>query len=117
MEKIQFAPDATRVGTVQQDWLALLPEEKGLLFEALLDELEVSYNILSVALDDAFTLCHQGNLLPAREQASMFSDLFDRLAGRLRAVLRTLAEHARHFGTYPRVAPLRADLFRGDRAQ
>jgi hypothetical protein len=103
--------------TVQEDWQAWLPEEKSSLFEAVYDELEVSYVILSVALDDAFTFCEQGKLLPAREQAGVFSDLFDRLSGRLRGVLRSLNEHGRHFGSHSRVTPLRAELFRSDRAQ
>ena len=106
-----------RTATVQEDWFAWLPEAKDRLFAFTRNELEVSYIILSVALDDAFTLCKQGMLLPAREQAAIFGDLFDRLAGHLRGVLRALYEHGRQFGTLPNVAPLRADFFRSARAQ
>jgi hypothetical protein len=107
----------SRSTTVQQDWLAWLPEAKDSLFQAVFDDLEVSYTILSVALDDAFTLCNQGRLALAGEQALMFSGLFDRLAGRLRGALRTLGEHGRHFGTTAMVVPLQVDLFRNDQAQ
>ena len=117
MENAQHGPEVGAAGTVQQDWLARLPEEKCRLFEDVLDELEVSYIVLSVALHDAFAFCDQGQPSPALEQAARFSDLFDRLAGRLRGVLRTLDEHGRHFGTHPRVAPLQAGLFRSDCAQ
>jgi hypothetical protein len=107
----------SRPRSIQQDWRAWLPEEKSSLFIGMFDELEVSYTILSVALDDAFTFCGQGRLVLAREQAAMFSGLFDRLAGRLRGVLRTLGEHGRHFGSSVQVAPLRVDLFRSEEAQ
>ena len=103
--------------SVQEDWVAWLPEEKDRLFDATLNELEISYGILSVTLDDAFNLCGLGKLAPAREQARMFAELFDRLAGRLRGILRSLYEHSREFGTFPNTAPLRPRFFRSERAQ
>jgi hypothetical protein len=106
-----------RTASVHEDWLAWLPEEKEGLFDAALGELEVSYSILSVTLNDAFNLCRQGKLAPAREQARMFAELFDRLAGRLRGILRSLYEHSRQFGTFPNIAPLRPRYFRSERAQ
>jgi len=106
-----------RTATVQEDWSAWLPEAKDRLFAYSHQELEVSYLILSVTLDDAITLCKQGMWLPAREQSDIFADLFDRMAGSLRGVLRALYEHGRDFGTLPNVAPLRAGFFRSERAQ
>ena len=106
-----------RTASVQEDWLAWLPEEKDRLFDAITGELEISYGILSVTLNDAFTLCRQGKLAPAREQARVLADLFDRLAGRLRGILRSLYEHNRQFGTFPNTAPLRPGFFRSKRAQ
>lgn len=106
-----------RTASVQEDWLAWLPEEKDRLFDATLSELEIAYGILSVTLNDAFNLCRQGKIAPAREQARIFADLFDRLAGRLRGVLRSLYEHSRQFGTFPNTAPLRPRFFRSERAQ
>jgi hypothetical protein len=103
--------------SVQEDWVAWLPEEKDRLFDATLNELEICYSILSVTLDDSFNLCRQGKLAPAREQARMFGELFDRLAGRLRGILRSLYEHSRQFGTFPNTAPLRPRFFRSERAQ
>jgi hypothetical protein len=106
-----------RTASVQEDWLAWLPEEKDRLFDATRNELDRSYAILSVTLDDAFNLCRQGKFAPAREQAHMFADLFDRLAGRVRGTLRLLYEHSREFGTFPNTAPLRPGFFRSERAQ
>ena len=42
-----------RTASVHEDWIAWLPEEKDRLFDAILSELEISYGILSVSLDDA----------------------------------------------------------------
>jgi hypothetical protein len=106
-----------RTASVQEDWVAWLPEEKDRLFDATLNELEISYGILSVTLDDAFTFCGLGKLVPAREQARIFAALFDRLAGRVRGILRSLYEHSRQFGTFPNTAPLRPRFFRSERAQ
>ena len=47
----------------------------------------------------------------------MTAELFDRLAGRLRGILRSLYEHSRQFGTFPHTAPLRHRFFRSERAQ
>jgi len=117
MQNGQFPEGVRRTATVQDDWISWLPEEKDRLFDATLDELEVSYVILSVALNDAFALCQEGKLGQAREEAAMFVGLFDRLASSLRGVLRSLNEHGRHFGTKPNVVPLCADFFRSEQAQ
>jgi hypothetical protein len=106
-----------RTASVHQDWIAWLPEEKDRLFDATLNELDKSYGILSVTLNDAFSLCGQGKLAPAREQARMFGELFERVAGRLRGILRALYEHSRQFGTLPNTVPLRPRFFRSERAQ
>ncbi len=106
-----------RTATVQEDWSAWLPEAKDRLFAFSHQELEASYLILSVTLNDAITLCKQGTLEPAREHGVIFADLFDRMCGSLRGVLRALYEHGRDFGTLPNVAPLRAGFFRSERAQ
>jgi hypothetical protein len=102
---------------VQEDWVAWLPEEKDRLFDGILNELEISYSILSVTLNDAFNSCRQGKLAPAREQARVFGELFERLAERVRAVLRCLHEHGRQFGTFANTAPLRSGFFRSERAR
>ena len=47
----------------------------------------------------------------------VFTELFDRLAIRLRLVIRTIKEHGSHFGTLPNVTALVASNFRGTTAQ
>ena len=105
------------MATVQEHWLACLPEEKDRLFDSTLNELEMSYVLVSVSLNDALTHCQQGKLLPAREQAQIFAELFKRMASRLRGLVRALVEHGRDLGTLPDVAPLDPDYFRSARAQ
>jgi hypothetical protein len=102
---------------VRQDWLAWLPEEKDRFFESVQSQLESSYLIASVSLNDVLTLCREGRLPPPAEQSAIVASLFDRLARQLHAVLRAMGEHARHFGAVPAVIPLRPGFFRSVGAQ
>jgi hypothetical protein len=106
-----------RSRTVLEDWIAFLPEEMDQLFGATRNELECSNVILSVALDEALALCEQGQFTLAEERAIAFGELFDRLAIRLRRVIRTIEEHGSHFGTLPNVTALAPANFRGTTAQ
>src|SRR5579862_170724 len=106
-----------RTATVREDWLAWLPPGKEQVFEATHEELEVANVILGVIVNDAYTLCRQGKLRAAREQAIVFGGLFERLSDRQRDVLRALEEHSRRFRTGANIAPLRPDFFRSDAAQ
>ena len=106
-----------RARSVREDWLAWLPAEKHRLFDATVNQLEASYSMLSVTLDEAFTHRSQGALIHAWVQAGVSADFFDRLAASLLLTLRALEHHGRHFGTLPNVAPLNAEFFRGTTAQ
>jgi hypothetical protein len=103
--------------TVRDDWFAWLPEEMGQLFGATRNELEFSNEILSVTLDEVLALSEQEEFTIAKERVVAFGELFDRLAIRLRLVIRTIEEHGSHFGTLPNVTPLAAENFRGTTAQ
>src|SRR5882762_6894660 len=106
-----------RSRTVREDWFAWLPEEMDQLFGATRNELEWSNGILSVALDEALALCEQEQFTIAKERVEAFAGLFDRLAMRLRLVIRTIEEHGSHFGTLPNVTALASENFRGPTAQ
>lgn len=106
-----------RSRTVREDWSAWIPAEMDELFGATRTELENSNVILSVALDEALALSEQEQFVLARERALVFTELFDRLANRLRLVLRTIEDHGSHFGTLPNVTALVAENFRGTTAQ
>jgi hypothetical protein len=106
-----------RARSVSEDWRASLPVEKDRLFDAAVAELETSYGMLSVALNEALNLHAQGALGHASAQVGISADLFCRLATRLLVPLRALEEHGRHFGTLPSLAPLNAEFFCGQTAQ
>ena len=102
---------------VREDWLTSLPEEKDQLFESIRSEMELAYQITSIALSDLLTLCRENRLPPPAEQSAMVGTLFDRIARVLQAVLRAMSEHGRHFGTVSVVIPLRPGFFRSPNAQ
>jgi hypothetical protein len=87
------------------------------LFGATRSELESSNVILSVALNEAIAHSEQEQFTLTLERAVAFTELFDRLALRLRVVIRTIEEHGSHFGTLPNVTALAAANFRGTTAQ
>ncbi len=87
------------------------------LFDATRGELESSNSILNITLDEALSLCKGGRFDSAKERATVFAGLFDRLAVRVSHVIRVIREHGVHFGTVPNVRPLSSSNFRGDMAQ
>jgi hypothetical protein len=87
------------------------------LFDATRSDLEHSNFVLSVALDEALTLCNQGHLTRDKERAIAVIALFDHLATRLRLVISAIKEHGIRFGTLPNLKPLSPSNFRGSTAQ
>ena len=86
-----------RSRTVREDWSAWIPNEMDELFDATRNELESSNVILSIALDEALSLCKGGQYDSAREGGIIFVGLFDRLATRLCHVIRTIKDHGLYF--------------------
>ena len=106
-----------RTRTVSEDWLAWIPNEMGQLFDATRKELETSNFIVSMTIDEGLQLCKDGQRSAAAECVDVFAGLFDRLAARIVHVIRTIRDHASHFGTLPNVDPLSFANFRGSTAQ
>ncbi|MGB6431782.1 MAG: hypothetical protein WBF06_14445 [Candidatus Acidiferrales bacterium] len=98
---------------MRRDWIASLPEGSHRLYGAALDELEASYVIQSVTLNEVFDSWAAGRVMNAREYAAVFAALLDRLALSLQGVLCAMEEHGRHYGTLPNVEPLAVENFRG----
>ena len=117
MGDTRSARGVQRSSDVCQDWLASLPEEQDRFFESVQSQLETSYVMASISLNDVLTLCREGRLPPAGEQSAIVISLFDGLARQLQAVLRAMGEHGRRFGTAPAVIPLRPGFFRSANAQ
>jgi hypothetical protein len=106
-----------RYDAVQQDWRAFLPEAKADLFEIHTRELENSYLMLSVSLNEAMDLRQQGQGLKSLQAVGVAAELCALFAVRINAVLQGMGQQARHFGTVPNLAPLAPSNFRSERAQ
>lgn len=102
---------------MREDWSAWIPNEMDQLFDATRQELESSNDILNISLDEALSLCKEGQFDSAKERATVIAGLFDRLAVRVCHVIRTIKDHGVHFGTLPNVQPLSPSNFRGATAQ
>ncbi len=106
-----------RGSSVKDDWRARLPEEKSYLFSAYVHELEATYGMLSVTLNEALELQRQGQLGKSCQAVNVAPPLCVRLSGAMMALLRVLAQHAKHYGTMPSVAPLNPENYQTARGQ
>ena len=114
-DRVRLPP--ARGMTVKDDWRAWLPEEKDLVFRSHVRQLEISYNMLSVSLDEALAFRQGGCLAKASLAVCVTPDLCNRFAHPLAALLWSLGEHAKHYGTIPNAAPLNPANFQGARGQ
>ena len=94
--------------SVKDDWRAWLPQEKSQVFHKQVHELECSYAMLSVSLDEAIELRQLGHTGKSCQAVGITSGLCKLLTRELTGLLRALAEHAKHYGTIPNAAPLDA---------
>lgn len=102
---------------VLDDWVAVLPREKGQLYQVVVRRWECSYAMMSVALDEALSLRASGELVCARQQVSIASGLLGRLAPSLISLCDTLSARGRHVAKFPAVEPMNAEFFRGNTGQ
>ena len=103
--------------SVQDDWCAWLPHQKAEAFSAYVHELESSYIMFSVALNEALELRQAKLLAKSYRAVSMTPALCARLTDHLAALLRALSEHAKHYGTIPNAASLDPSNFHGPKEQ
>lgn len=94
-----------------------LPREKSEAFDLLVASWESVYAMMSVSLDDSFSLKARGELVCARQQVSVTVELFQRLSLLLISFCDAAARHSRHLRSFPRVEPLNTNFFRGNIAQ
>jgi len=113
---VSVPPLSARGKSVKDDWRAWLPEEKAQVFHKQVHELESSYAMLSVSLDEAIELRQlgePGNLCSRRHNFGPLQAADPdarRLASRL---VRT----RQAYGTIPNAAPLDPANFQGQRGQ
>jgi hypothetical protein len=102
---------------VAEDWLSALPREKTQVFETVVRRWERSYAMMSVALDGALSYRARGELVCARQQVQVASDLLERLASSLVAFCDSASSLGRRINRVPAVEPLKTEFFRGDTGQ
>lgn len=115
--KARSHPPLSRGRCVQQDWRTSLPEEKARVFHDHERRLDLLYNMFSVSLNEAIELRGAGLLAKALSAVSMSSELCGRLTRPLAGTLRSLHQHAKHYGTVPNAAPLDPENYQGPRGQ
>ena len=106
-----------RGASVCEDWQAWLPSHKAEVFQEQSQQLEAAYTILGVSLDEALGLRDSGHLAQSFQTAGITQGLCIRFAGPLGALIRSMCEHAKHYGTVPNAAPLNPTNFQGNRGQ
>lgn len=106
-----------KANTVQSDWRASLPDAKNEVYEQYVREMEAAYAMWSISLDEAIGLRQEARLLQAGQQVCMTASLCIRLTNLLEALYRSIARHARHYGTVPNALPLDAANFKSSLGQ
>ena len=106
-----------RGNSVQDDWRAGLPREKAQVYNQHVHELESSYAMLSVSLNEAIELRQLGQPGKSQLAVGITSELCKLLTQTLVGLLHALSEHAKHYGTTPNAAPHDPANFQGQRGQ
>jgi hypothetical protein len=114
---VRSHPARPTTGSVSQDWRKALNEEKQRTYLNSLRGLEIGYAMFSVNLDEALGMQNCGRAMNAYQVLSVAPALCSRLASPLCSLLRSMQEHARHFGTTPHLAPLNPYNFQNPRSQ
>lgn len=104
-------------GSVSLDWRKPLSEEKSETFLHVMEQLEASYSMFSVNLDEALGMRRAGCLLKAYQLLHVSPELCHRLARPLLNLLCAMLKHAKRFGTAPNLAPLDSENFHSARGR
>jgi hypothetical protein len=107
----------TKGRSVSEDWRARLPEEKNRVFDANVQRWESAYAMLSISLNEAFSMRSQGDLVRARQQAAVCMDLVQRLAHPILGTLSLVHTCGSRIRGVSLVRPLKPEFFRGETAQ
>jgi hypothetical protein len=102
---------------VQLDWFSDLVEVKNQVFQKRLRELETSYLMFSVSLNEAIALHHDGFVKKSLDCVEAAAQLCQRLSQLLENLLRGLSAYSSERGTDPSIAPLALTNFQGDRSR
>jgi hypothetical protein len=98
---------------VQADWIGSLPEPKMQTFKRYARELEASYFMLSIPLDDAIGFRKEGLREESLRHVLLIPGLVAHFMNHLDGMLRAMHQHAKNHGVRPSVAPLNPANFLG----
>ena len=110
-------PSSMHNASVSQDWRMPLKGDKSQLYLNYIQQLETSYSIFSINLDEAFGMRRTGRTAKSNLVLSVSPALCQRLAQPLIILLRAMLDHAKHFGIAPNLEPLDAQNFQSPRGQ
>jgi hypothetical protein len=88
------------------DWTSSLPEPKRQAFKRYVRELDSSYLMLSITLDEAIGSRKEGLQRESLEHLLILPELAAYFANHLDGILRAMQQHVRIHGAEPNVAPL-----------
>jgi hypothetical protein len=114
---VRSRPTQMHNNLVSHDWRMPLKGDKSHLYLDCVQHLETSYSMFSVNLDEAFGMRRTGRSAMASQVLSVAPALCQRLAHPLLVLLRTMLDHAKHFGIAPNHEPLNAQNFQSSRSQ
>ena len=106
-----------RYGSVQQDWRAILPIDKASLFFVHTGELENTYMMFSVSLNEAIALQLKGESTRACQGIGVVAELCSRLAVQINAVIHAMRQHSRIVGVVPNQVPLKEANFHSEQGK
>ena len=114
---MRVRPCPVRTGSVSQDWRTPLPPEKSVTYLHTLRQLETSYAMFSINLDEAIGLRRAAHLPKAYQILSLTPVLCNMLSAPLIVVLRAMHTHAKHFRLTPNLSPLDPDNFQHSKSR
>ena len=103
--------------TVRDDWRVSLPPDKSKIFMQFARELECTYSMFSVSLNEAIELRDAGMQKKCWQVVDITPELCSKLTNPLISLIRALSDHSKYYGTIPNAAPLNPANFQGSRGQ
>lgn len=95
-----------QASAVRMDWTSSLPERKMQAFKRYVRELDSSYLMLSITLDEAIGSRKEGLQRESLEHLLIIPELVGYFTKQLDGILRAMQQHVRIHGAEPNVAPL-----------
>jgi hypothetical protein len=111
--KLHFVARKSQGNSVHADWIGSLPEAKMRTFKRYVRELESSYLMLSIPLDEAIGFRKVGLREDSLKHILIIPGLVAHFTKHLEGMLRAMQQHTKKHGVKPSVAPLNPANFLG----